>query len=345
MLRCGRCRGRTLWMPLAVAFRAEVHRAIEGRPAALRVLAARSGNELDPDIAQALLGFGEAAFEGLEAPSVWELFLASEPAPTACIARASMRQVSRAFAAAADAKSAFTIGHSTGVAALVESAAGALRLSAADQEAAVHAALLHDLGRMAVPNGIWDKPGPLGAVDRQRMQSHADHTERILSLSPLTSDLARLAASAHERGDGSGYPRGGLQLPAAKLLAAADAFHAMTEERPHRRAFPKEQAAQTLALEAKQGRFDRGAVEAVLSAAGQQKATKLRGGWPAQLTDREVEVLAALARGQTNKQIAKSLFISEKTVQHHIAHIYEKNGVSTRAAAAVFAQGHGLLAK
>jgi HD-GYP domain-containing protein (c-di-GMP phosphodiesterase class II) len=334
--------GRTL----AVAFRAEVHRAIEGPAAALKVIAARSGNELDPDVAQALLQLGVQAFDGLELPSVWELFLASEPAPVMRLPRAGVRDVAAAFAAAVDSKSMFTLGHSTGVAALVEAAADGARLSSDDTQNAVCAALLHDLGRMAIPNGIWDKPGALGVVERQRMESHAEHTERILSLSPLTRDLAQLSASAHERSDGRGYPHRIAQpSAAARLIAAADAFHAMTEERPHRRAFTPERAAQTLVAEAKAGRFDRGCAEAVLAAAGQKKIARIRGGWPAQLSDREVEVLAALARGRTNKQIAKALFISGKTVQHHIAHIYEKTGVSTRAAAAVFAQGHGLIDK
>jgi HD-GYP domain-containing protein (c-di-GMP phosphodiesterase class II) len=331
---------------LSVAFRAEVHRAIEGPAAALKVIAARSGSELDPDVARALLGLGASAFDGLDLPSVWELFLASEPTPAIRLVRSGMRDVAATFAAAADSKSAYTLGHSAGVATLVERAAERARLSSEDKEHAVCAALLHDLGRMAIPNGIWDKPGPLGVIERQRMESHTEHTERVLMLSPLTRHLARLSASAHERADGHGYPHRTQQPTAAgRLIAAADAFHAMTEERPHRRAFTPEHAAETLVAEAKMGLFDRGCAEAILTAAGHGKSARIRGGWPAQLSDREVEVLAALALGRTNKQIAQALFISEKTVQHHIAHIYQKTGVSTRAAAAVFAQGHGLIDK
>lgn len=331
---------------LCTAFRAEVHRAIEGPHGALRVIAERRGNELDPDVAGALLAQGRAIFDGLNAPSAWDTFLASEPLPALSIPSARVRQVAAAFAAAVDAKSSFTLGHSTGVAALVESAADMARLSAEDKELGVRAALLHDIGRMAVPNGIWDKPGALGPIERQRMESHAAHTERILALSPLTRELARLAASAHERSNGKGYPRGVMQpSAAARLLAAADAFHAMTEVRPYRNALTVDAAAAQMIADAKAGRFDRTIVEVILSAAGQRKVARIRGGWPAQLSDREVEVLGALAEGRTNKEIARLLFISEKTVQHHISHIYEKTGVSTRAAAAVFAQAEGLLEK
>src|SRR5262249_41900856 len=155
--------------------------------------------------------------------------------------------------------------------------------------------------------------------------------------SPLTQDLAGLASMAHERCDGSGYPRRSPLLEkAARLLAVADAYHAMTEDRPHRPPLGKEAAAPSGIEDAKAGRFDRACAGAVLEAAGQKKLARVRGGWPAQLSEREVEVLAALARGRSNKQIAKLLFISEKTVQHHVTHIYAKTGISTRAAAAVF---------
>jgi DNA-binding NarL/FixJ family response regulator len=66
--------------------------------------------------------------------------------------------------------------------------------------------------------------------------------------------------------------------------------------------------------------------------------------WPAGLTDREVEVLVLLARGSTNRQVAEQLGLAEKTVGNHVEHIYQKLGVSTRAAATLFALQHGLLA-
>jgi ATP/maltotriose-dependent transcriptional regulator MalT len=214
-----------------------------------------------------------------------------------------------------------------------------------DPEAVRVAALLHDIGRVSVPNGIWDKPGPLNSAERERVRMHAYQGERILAQSPLLAPYAALAGRHHERLDGSGYHRGlpaSALSPEARLLAAADVFHALTEERPHRPRFDPATAAALVGEEARAGRLDRASVEAVLAAAGQAFA-RGRGDWPAQLSEREVEVLCLVARGLSNKEIGARLFISAKTVQHHVAHVYEKTGVATRAAAALFAVEHQLL--
>jgi DNA-binding NarL/FixJ family response regulator len=125
------------------------------------------------------------------------------------------------------------------------------------------------------------------------------------------------------------------------LLAAADAYHAMIEPRPHRGPLPPERAAQTLADEAGAGRLDPDAVTAVVEAAGYAPPRLAR---PAGLTEREVEVLALLARGLQTKHVARALGISIKTADRHIQNAYRKIGVSTRAAATLFAMEHGLVA-
>jgi putative nucleotidyltransferase with HDIG domain len=269
---------------------------------------------------------------------VWDRFLEAEPAPVVRVEARRVGEVAEAFAHFVDIKSPFTLGHSTGVARLAAAAAPAYKV---DAETLRIAGLLHDLGRASVPNGIWDKPGKLNPAEWERVRLHAYQSERILGQSPLLARYASLCGQHHERADGSGYHRGVAQLSReARLLAAADAYHAMTEDRAHRRALSPEAAAQVLVEEARAGRHDREAVEAVLAAAGQ--ATRVRGGWPAQLSEREVEVLCLLARGLSNKEIGARLFISAKTVQHHVAHIYEKTGVSTRPGAALFAVENGL---
>ncbi len=152
-----------------------------------------------------------------------------------------------------------------------------------------------------------------------------------------------LAAEHHERLDGSGYHRGtaapGLEQT-ARLLAAADAYQAMTEPRAYRRPFTSEEAAAKLSAEAAAGRLDGDAVAAVLEAAGHRAPRVPR---PGGLTDREAEVVALLARGLQTKRIAHRLAISAKTADTHIQNAYAKIGVSTRAAATVFAMEHGLL--
>src|SRR5262249_13229902 len=132
-----------------------------------------------------------------------------------------------------------------------------------------------------------------------------------------------------------------LALP-ARVLAAADAYHALGEARPHRSALSPPEAARALQGEVAQGRLDREAVRAVLQASG-HPARKLPGAWPAGLSDRDVEVLRLVARGCSTKEAARRLSISARTAQHHVIHIYNKIGVSTRAAAALFAVENDLL--
>jgi HD-GYP domain-containing protein (c-di-GMP phosphodiesterase class II) len=206
------------------------------------------------------------------------------------------------------------------------------------------AGLLHDVGRIGVSNAVWDKPGALSESEMERVRMHPYLTQRTFSRSPRLAPLADLAATHHERLDGSGYPRaiaGGALSPEARLLAAADAYQAMSELRPHRPARSPEDAARELREEVRRGRLDADAVDAVLGAAGHRVARRRDG--PAGLTHRELEVLALLARGLSNKAIAAQLVVSPKTVGHHIEHIYRKIGCSTRAGASLFAMQHGLL--
>ncbi len=187
---------------------------------------------------------------------------------------------------------------------------------------------MHDVGRVGIPSGIWDRPGPAQRQQWERVRLHTYLTERVLHRCELLAPFADLAARHHERADGSGYHRGasGDQLVlAARLLAAADAYHAMTEDRPHRPARAPADAASQLLDDVDSGRFARLEVDAVLEAAGQasRPVTVAR---PAGLTEREVDVLRLIARGQANKQVAATLGISPKTVGHHIEHIYAKAG-------------------
>jgi HD-GYP domain-containing protein (c-di-GMP phosphodiesterase class II) len=207
------------------------------------------------------------------------------------------------------------------------------------------AGFLHDLGRVGVPNGIWEKPGPLSVHEWERVRLHPYYTARILERSKALAPLASLAASHHERLDGSGYHRGATatQLDVgARLLAAADAYDAMTHDRPHRPALSPADVRTELGQLVRAGRLDKRTVDAVLEAAG-AAPTETRHAYPGALTEREVEVLRLLARGCTNREIAEALVIAEKTAGHHVEHIYTKAGVSTRVGAALFAMQHDLV--
>jgi DNA-binding CsgD family transcriptional regulator len=156
--------------------------------------------------------------------------------------------------------------------------------------------------------------------------------------------VTTIAGQHHERNDGSGYHRGAAapQLSlASRVLAAADAYRDLVEERPHRRALPPAEAAHRLSSEVTAGRLDADAVAAVLGVAG-QRAGALRAR-PAGLTERQVEVLRLVARGLTNREVAERLVISSRTAEHHVQDVYTRIGVSSRAGAALFAMEHGLL--
>ena len=198
---------------------------------------------------------------------------------------------------------------------------------------------------MAVPNTIWDKPGPLTRDERDRAETHALLTDQLLRRVPYTAGLAAAAGAAHERVDGSGYHRrvsGAYLDQAQRVIAAADCYQAMTSDRPYRSALAPEDAAAGLRAMSVAGRLDGEAVERVLAAAGHRRAA--RPPLPAGLTAREAEVLRLIALGLTTQRVAHRLVISAKTADHHVQHIYTKIGVSTRGAAALFAIEHGILA-
>jgi HD-GYP domain-containing protein (c-di-GMP phosphodiesterase class II) len=243
-----------------------------------------------------------------------------------------------------DLKSPYSLGHSRAVADLAAAAGVQLGLAEAEQRTLRRAGLAHDFGRLGVSNAIWDKRGPLGLGEWERVRLHPYLTERMLQQSSVLSPLGAIAVQHRERLDGSGYPRGlvGVAISGpARILGAADADQAMREPRPHRPERPANEAAVELRADVKGGRLDGDAVEAVLGAAGHRVSRRREG--PAGLTAREVEVLRLLTRGLSNKAIAERLVISPKTAGNHIEHIYSKIDASTRAQAGLFAMQHGLL--
>ncbi|HVZ70847.1 MAG TPA: HD domain-containing phosphohydrolase, partial [Polyangia bacterium] len=330
---------------LALAQVVEVFARVAGPAGAVAVARARRGKHFDPAVADAFLEHAPEILEAATAPSVWDVFLEAEPAPHRVLEDERVDDVALAFARYVDLKSPFTLGHSTGVARLATLAATRAGTSETHARRLARAALLHDLGRVSVPNGIWDKPGPLNAAERERVRLHAYHSERILAHTPALASLAPLVAGHHERLDGSGYHRGATIAalePAARLIAACDVYQALTEARPHRAAFKPEAAARELRALATAGKLDADAVAATLSAAG-HAASRARKAWPAGLTDREVAILVLVARGLSNKEIGRALHISPVTAKNHVAHVYEKTGVATRAAAALYAVTNGLV--
>jgi HD-GYP domain-containing protein (c-di-GMP phosphodiesterase class II) len=316
----------------------------EGGPeATARHVARRAGTHLDPDIAAAFAADRGQILAALEAPDMLAAALAAEPPPAIIVPASGLDRVCSAFASFADLKGRFLLGHSSHVASLADRSGELLGHDEDARRTLRASALLLDLGRVGVSSAIWDRPGRLGPVEWERVRLHSYWTERILKRCPALERLAPLASSHHERLDGSGYHRGarGSELSSGgRLLAAADMFAAMTEERPYREAYSPSVAALALQEEVGAGRLDAVAVGAVIEAAG---LPRRRTAWPNELTDREVEVLRVLARGLSNREIADALVLSPRTVQHHLASVYDKINLRTRAGAAVFAIENGLV--
>ncbi len=336
-------------LPLAVriaqlAEYVEVANRMGGLAAATKLARERSGTQFDPRLSELLQAQPERILGGLDGVAAWDAVIAAEPALAVALSGEHLNKALTAIANFVDLKSPYFLGHAQAVAALAAEAAAHSGMAEAELSVVRQAGLVHGLGRLGISNAIWDKRGPLGLGERERVRMQPYLTERMLRQSETLAPIARIAVQHRERLDGSGYPRGlsGSAIAhEARILAAADAYQAMCEPRPHRPARSADDAAAELRAEVKAGRLDAEAVAAVLAAAG-HRVTRRREG-PAGLTLREVEVLRLVARGLSNKEIAGCLAISPKTVSNHVEHIYMKIDASNRATASLFAMQHGLL--
>ena len=322
---------------------AEVYHRAGGVDAVLEVVRRRRGTQFDPALVDRFCQLATQILDRLDDLD-WNDVIESEPGLGAELTGSELDNALEAFGDFADLKSRFTRGHSRGVTDLADRAGARVGLAPDDRVLLRRAAMVHDLGAIGIATALWDKQGPLSTAERERMRTHPYLAERTLARVTALAPIGALAALHHERLDGSGYPRGlsgDAISPAARVLAAADVYHALTEERPHRPALITAEAERTVREEVRAGRLDGDAVNAVLSAAGHR--VRQRAGLPGGLTSREVEVLVQLARGRSNPEIAAQLVVSRKTVGSHIEHIYTKLGVSSRTEAALFAMRHGLL--
>ena len=321
---------------LHVAKDASLFISAAGMERACAVLQERSGAAYEPRLAELAVANLAAMLAELDDTQMWDYALAIEPSPPVWLHGEAIDAGFAAIAAITGLKTPWLREHSIAVADLAEAAAWRAGF---DEEAVTlvrRAALAHDLGRVGVPNSIWEKPAALAFGEWERVRLHAHYTERAFAQSPALARVGRMAGAHHERCDGSGYHRGARSPdldPAACILAAADCYVAMREARPHRPALDASSAEAELLRDAAEGRLEQKAVNAVLAAAGHRVSKR----------PRELEVLLALVRGASNQAIADALGISVKTVGHHVQHIYEKAGVRTRAAATMWAFEHELV--
>ena len=338
-----RASGEAIPVPMrivAVAVDAALQRHLGGSEFAAKRVGEHAGHGLDPAITDCLSRHGDAILDLDPTSSAWDAVLDLEPGPLGILTGEGVDRGLAAMARFTDLVSPLLTGHSMGVAELAREAA---RRCGVDPVEVYRAGLVHDLGRVAVNASTWANDGPLNLDEWEQVRLHPYNTERVLSRSAFLSPLAPIAAGHHERLDRSGYHRGTApadQPVAARLLAAADVFHAMCEPREYRDQLTPEQAAEAIGEEVGRGRLDPDAVGAVVEAAG-LRAPKLER--PAGLTEREAQVVVLLARGHLTKQVAVQLGIASKTADRHVQNAYSKMGVSSRAAATLFAMEHGMV--
>jgi DNA-binding CsgD family transcriptional regulator len=290
----------------------------------LRLLDGRSGAQLDPALVAHVRGDGGARLQAaLTVEPLWET-LVPRLAAFASAWPVVGERLSEVFADFADAKCPIFLGHSRAVAALVT--------RARPEDATLQrAALLHDLGRVAIPNRIWMTPGPLDRISRSRVDLHAAIGARLLAHEGISDRSVARRIGAHHGGGGADA--------GTDLLHVADIAVALGEARPHRPAFTDAARIDLLRAGARDGTLPAAAVATLvpLLAGGSRPP-------PAILTAQERAVLALVARGLSNKEVANSLGISARTVQSHTIHAYDKLGIRTRAGAALRAMELGLLA-
>ncbi len=281
---------------LSLAQTLEVFHARDGAEAAMGVARRRSGRWFDPALVKAAVSlhrrgalWGELEGDPL-APAV-----AMEPGEAPRVSAATLDGICEGFADIIDAKSPFTYRHSHGVATAAATIAAQMGLGASGVRLLRRAGLLHDIGKLAVPNSILEKPGKLTAEEWATMRLHPHYTFEVLRRVPVLATMSDVAAAHHERLDGKGYHRGltGEQLGReARILAVADVFDALAAHRPYRAGMPLEKVFAILRSETPGG-LDTEAVEALYEAS-RDSASLLR---LAEAVERSGETVGPAAGG------------------------------------------------
>jgi HD-GYP domain-containing protein (c-di-GMP phosphodiesterase class II) len=236
----------------------EVFVTLNGVQDAFQVLHDRSGTWFEPELvkAAAALENDQELWRIIQEDRVREEVIALEPmSGLLYVDEAGLDNVCEAFASVIDIKSPYTHTHSRGVTSVA--VAICQRLNRAEEEVRLvrRAALLHDVGKLSVPNNILDKPGKLTATEWETVRLHPYYTQRILERIRGFQHLAFVASSHHERPDGSGYFRNlqGTQIPmSSRAIAVADVYDALSSKRPYRGALAKSEVFRIMSTEVPQ---------------------------------------------------------------------------------------------
>jgi HD-GYP domain-containing protein (c-di-GMP phosphodiesterase class II) len=246
-----------------------------------------------------------------------------------------------------DLKLPWLLGHSRAVAELADAIGSTLGLAAATRRTLRRAGWLQGLGRVAVPNAVWNRAGPLSAADWERVRLSPYWTSRAAQQVGHLEVEAEMASHACERLDGSGYFRGSRHASTpleSRVLPVATTWLALKAHRPWREAMPDDVAMEHLRKEAALGRLDGSVVDALAKPAAGSRA--MRSGASASapvLSPREIDVLRRISLGDSNKEAALRLGISPSTVRTHLESIFRKLDCSSRAAGTLKASLLGLI--
>jgi HD-GYP domain-containing protein (c-di-GMP phosphodiesterase class II) len=250
----------------------EVFAAIDGPADAIRVAQERSGTWFDPELVRAAVALESDAdlWSAMHDGLARERVVAMQPGGDArTVDDAAIDNICEAFAGIVDAKSPYTNQHSQRVTRAALAIGKALDFKAKDMTILRRASLLHDIGKLGVPNSILDKPGKLSAGEWEAIRLHPYYTQRILEQISGFQHLAFIASTHHEKLDGTGYHRNlrGSQLPLeSRALAVADIFDALSSARSYRAALPLEEVFSIMQKEVPHA-IDEGCFEALKHAA------------------------------------------------------------------------------
>jgi putative nucleotidyltransferase with HDIG domain len=250
---------------------ADVFNISQGHEAATREIKSRADTWFDPDLVSVFSAIAdwEEFWSPLQDENLAEKVLALEPIEhVRLVDEDYMDCIAKGFAMVVDSKSPFTAGHSERVAVYADMIAEKLGLGPSKRRWLRRAALLHDIGKLAISNQILDKPERLTDAEFDVVKTHPRISAEILSGIAAFKDIVAIAGGHHERIDGEGYPYGlkGDQIPLeTRIVTVADVFDAITADRPYRKAQPIEQALLIISKELGTA-FDKRCYEALVSA-------------------------------------------------------------------------------
>ncbi len=305
------------------------------------------GSLFDPSVIDAFVPLiSEASFRReLDDPELWDRVVEMERGATVALDESDLDAWAEVFADFSDLKVPHMAAHSRRVATLAAAMASRFGCGATDIDDIRRAALAHDLGLVSVPTYALQKPSDRhSAVEREQIRLHPYTAGRVLSHVPGLTPLVAMIQSHHEHYDGTGFYQGlkGDQIPlGGRIIAVADGFDDLTHDGPNSAAQEPDEALRMMLSERGKA-YAPEALDALQAELGGAAITHARTVRPAGLTDREVEILRLATQGVTRGEIAKKLVVSEHTVRHHLSHIYEKTGVTTRVGATLWAMDNGL---